>query len=290
MDDTEKRHEAAVKIQRRWRAYIDIQVFKYYKSLINFRNQGHPALILRCINPREAGLIDAASGIKVRFRLAGPEFPPCIYYKIYTVRNIVDVCACSPKNYCHNSNKKKTANYINNKIGNNQEVCDGQTKWYNRTENNGWRLVSDRLLHNYGKNQQTWETQKTIIFHPSKLKRRQDVQKQRKARKIEWMKKMYEDGLLQSKIKESQYEELVNEAVTGIINTTNQYGLDKLSSWEVDELLDWTVSLNYDDYVNEWKQIGTTKNSQNILDNLFYSMSTTDPFELTLSSDPTSNH
>ena len=46
-------------------------MFKYYKSMVMFHNQGDPALLMSYINPNEAQLIDAASGIHIKFRLAG---------------------------------------------------------------------------------------------------------------------------------------------------------------------------------------------------------------------------
>ena len=52
-------------------ALIMLQVYKYYKDLINFKNQGDPAIMLRSVNPKEAALLDAASGTHVKFRLAG---------------------------------------------------------------------------------------------------------------------------------------------------------------------------------------------------------------------------
>ena len=48
-----------------------LQVYMYYRDLINFKNQGDPAVMLRCVNPKEAALLDAASGTHVKFRLAG---------------------------------------------------------------------------------------------------------------------------------------------------------------------------------------------------------------------------
>jgi hypothetical protein len=44
---------AAVAIQRYWRRHIDMQVFQYYRDLVNFRSQGNPAVMLKCINPAE---------------------------------------------------------------------------------------------------------------------------------------------------------------------------------------------------------------------------------------------
>lgn len=35
---------------------------------------------------------------------------------------------------------------------------------------------------------------------------------------------------------------------------------------QVDELLNWTTSLNYEDYVTSWKQIGTSSQSEDPID------------------------
>ena len=49
----------------------DIQVYRYYRDLINFRQKGDPTLMLKCINPNEAKYFDPAAGIHIKFRLAG---------------------------------------------------------------------------------------------------------------------------------------------------------------------------------------------------------------------------
>lgn len=43
---------------------------RYYRDLIRFRNSGDPAIMLQSINPREAALIDRASGMKYDARNA----------------------------------------------------------------------------------------------------------------------------------------------------------------------------------------------------------------------------
>lgn len=53
------------------------------------RERGDPREMLRAINPREAQLADAASGIHVRFRLGGTMFPPLVFYKIFTHRCVL---------------------------------------------------------------------------------------------------------------------------------------------------------------------------------------------------------
>jgi len=132
-------------IQKAWRRHVDVQVFKYYRDLITFPAHGTPATMLRCINPLEAKLLDQASGVHVRFRLIGEKFPPKVCYKIYTHRPVQDMCSNSPKNYSHESNKQPLARQIHNRVKNGL-ATDNHVGWYERCENNGWRLVADRLL------------------------------------------------------------------------------------------------------------------------------------------------
>ena len=90
---------AVIRIQQAWRRYTNMRIYRYYRDLIKFRSSGDPALLLKCINPREAHIADAAAGIHVRFRLGGVVFPPHIYYKIYTHQPLCDVNAFAPKDY-----------------------------------------------------------------------------------------------------------------------------------------------------------------------------------------------
>jgi hypothetical protein len=73
--------DAAARIQRAFRRFINVRIYQYYRNLVNFRNRGDPGLLLRCINPTEAALVqDRASGAVVRFRLGGSVFPPIVYF------------------------------------------------------------------------------------------------------------------------------------------------------------------------------------------------------------------
>ena len=90
---------AARALQRVWRRYTNLRIFRYYRDLVAFRNEGDPRTMLRAVNPREAGLIDAAAGVRVRFRLGGRQFPPTIYYKIFTHNALCDVGAFAPRDY-----------------------------------------------------------------------------------------------------------------------------------------------------------------------------------------------
>lgn len=285
--DAQVRRNAAVSIQRAWRRHIDIQVYRYYRDLINFKTRGDPSVMLRCINPQEAKLLDAASGTAVRFRLAGDRFPPNIYYKIFTHRPIQDLCANSPKDYTRAQAKQPTLRHKHNNISKPIDKEDEQQHWYRRIENNGWRLVSDRLIHHIMNDPITWESsKKEYKFSHSKLKRRQDVDKEKKTKKIEWMKKMYKEGMLHARADDKETVQLIQGAAAGMIATVDEQGPDALEDWEVDELLDWTTSLNFEDYFSTWQGLATSAPSNNKEKSLSIMTSNIDPYELTVSTSP----
>lgn len=274
---------AATIIQKSWRRHIDIQVYRYYRDLINFKARGNPALMLRCINPNEAKLLDGASGVHVKFRLAGERFPPNIYYKIFTHRPIQDLCANSPKNYTVSSVKLQMAKDVHSKVRVTPDSAD-KNEWYKRTDNNGWRLVSDRLIHHLMADPVTWETSnKKYEFNHDKLQRIQDVAKRKKERKIDWMKKMYKDGMLKAKSDDPETVNLIEGAAAGMVATVEKMGPDALEDWEVDELLDWTTSLNFDDYLSSWKDVATSANSEKFIEDKMRIFASADPYEFSLS-------
>lgn len=175
---------------------------------------------------------------------------------------------------------------------------DDHRGWYKREDNNGWRLVSDRLIHHIMADSVTWESsQKKYEYHHDKLQRRQDVEKRKKKKKIQWMQKMYKDGMLKAKSDDKETIQLIEGAAAGMVATVENYGYDALEDWEVDELLDWTTSLNFEDYQNSWKELATSANSEKQVeywsrrytaseDKMRLLTSTADPYELTLSTGP----
>ncbi|XP_061058547.1 protein MFI [Eubalaena glacialis] len=250
-----KRDRAARVIQKAWKSCLNVAVFQHFKSLINIRRQGEPRQILRYINPKEAELVDAAAGINVRFRLGGVKFPPEIYYKIFTHRHIEDLCANSPRDYT-----KLPAKHTSHIKSDNLQEED-YSGWYHRIENNGWRPVSDKF----------WKSTENVMvgdkkeseFHFSKLKRRQDIEKKRKIRKIEWMQQMYYTGTLEAKSTSHETLGLIHTATKGLIRAFEDGGIDSVMEWEVDEVLNWTNTLNFDEYIANWKEIATSNSSAN---------------------------
>ncbi|XP_041350723.1 protein MFI-like [Gigantopelta aegis] len=260
--------DAVIIIQRSWRRHIDIQVYRYYRDLINFKTRGDPMLMLRCINPNEAKLLDPAAGIHIRFRLAGQRFPPMTFRLLYVFKQTTTKDTHSKK----------------------RQVVDPTSTegWYQRIDNNGWRLVSDRLISHIMSDTVTWETsQKKYDFHHDRLQRKQDVDRRRKQKKINWMKKMYKDGMLKARSKDMETVKLIEGAAAGMVATVDNLGPEALEEWEVDELLEWTTSLNFDDYLVAWKDIATSSNSEKkIVDRLQVMTSSMDPYEMTLSTGP----
>ncbi|CAG9467768.1 unnamed protein product [Pedinophyceae sp. YPF-701] len=100
---------AARRIQTTWRRVRDRRIFAFYRDLIVTRERGDPGVLLRGINPLEAGLADAAAGVHVRFRLGGSTFPPLIFYKIYTGRPVADVGSFAPRDYVAERSDEKSA-------------------------------------------------------------------------------------------------------------------------------------------------------------------------------------
>ncbi|XP_050784335.1 protein MFI isoform X1 [Gopherus flavomarginatus] len=243
-----------------WYIYTSLQnvrVFRYYKELIGFRGVGDPHLLMKFIDPREAELLDAAAGVYVRFRLGGTKYPPSIYYKIFTHRPIVDMCANSPKDYTKPTYKQLLPKAIHGKIWK-----DDHSGWYKRVENNGWRLLSIRFWRTIDPVTDEDNT-KEKEFHYSKLKRKQDIDQRRKRRKIEWMTKMYYAGSLRVKTEDPTTAILVQRSAEGIINAVEKGGTDNVMEWEVDELLEWTNALNFEEYISQWKEIATSNSSAN---------------------------
>ncbi|CAI8017784.1 Protein MFI [Geodia barretti] len=235
------------------------KIFECYRKLISFKQKGDPAVLLKTINPSEvpnftvllnleefgphltdlqAKLLDKASGGCVRFRLGGCDFPPSIYYKIFTSQAVVDVCSYSPRDYTAMTSRLLPQRDKHNHGCRIAKDDDG-SNWYKRWENNGWRLVSERLFQSRLQDSVTIETSaKRQSFHHSTLQRKADLERRRKRKKIEWLKKLYQPQ------PETQAKE----------ETTESADLED----EVDTLLGWSRSLNFEEYVSDWSQIATS--------------------------------
>ena len=199
---------AAIRIERAWRRYTNMRIYRYYRDLIMFRSAGNPGLMLKCINPREAHIADAAAGIHVRFRLGGSVFPPNIYYKIYTHQPLCDVNAFAPKDYVRarqcttrkagpgatkpapgrlgagacdsRGNSTVMALRVGSSVFNarmSHETRDGSGRagfsgWYVREDTNGWRPVTLSALNDARNNLDQHTTASASHLYAAKFRRR----------------------------------------------------------------------------------------------------------------------
>ena len=59
----------------------------------------------------------------------------------------------------------------------------------------------------------------------------------------------YKAGMLKAKVDDPETVQLIEGAAAGMVATINRHGPEAVQDWEVDELLDWTTSLNFDEYI-----------------------------------------
>jgi hypothetical protein len=167
-----------------------VRIYRYYKDLINFRGKGDPYQLLKTINRGEAHLLDPASKTHVRFRLGGLSFPPLIYYKIFVHGSVVDINAFAPRDYQQMKKEQKKAS-IN--ITFDRKEGDKHQGWYERIENNGWRPINDKILTPFDPIEiETSNKPKPFHFDPKK--RKALTEKEKRLRKIRWLRKLYRDA------------------------------------------------------------------------------------------------
>ncbi|XP_037312571.2 protein MFI isoform X3 [Pungitius pungitius] len=247
-------HEAARVIQRTWRSHVlqNREVFKYFKELISHCNQRDPREILKTVNPREAQLLDAAAGVFIRIRLGGIAFPPNIYYKIFTHAPIVDVCASSPKDY--------TKPGLQEHADHGRPPMQDRSGWYQRTENNNWRLFCRKVVPT-NEPKETGANKK-MDFHYSRLQRQKDVGKWRKKRKIEWLTQMYNQGRLQTQPVQQHVVALLVDYVQQAMEAIEERRHEEILDRELDELMAWTNTLNFEEYMQDWRCLACTHSSE----------------------------
>jgi hypothetical protein len=219
-------NNAAKRIQFLWRSFCNRRIFGYFRDLVLYKLKGAPVELLRAIIPNEAGLLDRAAGIHVKFRLGGWIFPPKVYFKIFTHRPLCDVNAFAPRDYTKEykldpiaiNNKKRVVKSQGIKVGvryfetivpsTNKE---GTKNWYRREDNNDWRPISSHKFEAISTPpwfQESNHVENPKPFHHSRLFRQQDILAMRKKKKRDWMLKLYKlsqrDSDLQHEVKSEE--------------------------------------------------------------------------------------
>lgn len=67
---------------------------------------------------------------------------------------------------------------------------------------------------------------------------------------------------MQAKVEDKETVSLIEGAAAGMVATVESKGPEAIADWEVDELLDWTTTLNFEDYLGEWKALATSACSE----------------------------
>jgi len=168
------------------------------------RRLGAPAdgrLLLRCINPSEAALVqDRASGAVVRFRLGGSVFPPIVYYKVYLRNPVTDLGSFAPRDYtvgkpdqfymlrrhndgCQNEARAQSVRDVTHQVD--------TSLWYHRFENNGWRPIANKHLHAHDQVTRSTAARRNADFHHVAEVRRMMATTKRDHKKAQWMQRMY---------------------------------------------------------------------------------------------------
>ncbi len=57
----------------------------------------------------------------------------------------------------------------------------------------------------------------------------------------------YREGMLKAKVDDEDTVKLIEGAAAGMVATIDRHGTNAVQDWEVDELLEWTTSLNFDE-------------------------------------------
>ena len=257
----------AIRIQLCWRSFCNRRIFKYFSSLIIHKLKGAPSEILRAIIPNECHLLDKAAGIHVRFRLGGNIFPPKVYFKLFTHRPLCDVNAFAPRDYTqeklidsfqlHNKSTVKLppkaakkairvgASYFDTRV-----VTTGNiSNWYQREDGNQWRPISSQLFEDIltppwvavdpvTRQPITNKKNKLKFFHFDGRKRRELAELEKKKKRSEWIVKLAR--LTQQERERDAMEE------------SGEYNVNEMNE---DELLDWSMGLDYEDYSNYWGKL-----------------------------------
>jgi len=249
--DEKLANRAAQIIQRAWRCWVNKAPFKWCKAMLYHADKSDTAkTLLKFISPGDANMIDQATGVKVRLRLGvhsdqdGEKL--AIFYKLFTSRPVIDLCASSPRQYTHANSKQPTVIHTKNKI--NMQLTTEE--YYRRAENNDWRVVAwDALKSTAGAVAQSRLSKPQKDYNFSPQVRIENRHRKRKEKQRAWMSSLYMNRVKQGSAAGSQ------KSQSAAISSTNDES--SLETKKEDELLDWASNLNFDDYQSTWTNLIT---------------------------------
>jgi len=242
-------NQAAQIIQRAWRCWVNKAPFKWCKAMLYHADKSDTAkTLLKFVSPADANMIDSATGVKVRLRLGvhsdqdGEKL--AIFYKLFTSRPVIDLCASSPRQYTHANSKQPTVIHTKNKI----KMELSTEEYYKRAENNDWRVVAwDALKSTAGAVAQSRLSKPQKDYNFSAQVRIENRHRKRKEKQRAWMSSLYMNRVKQdSSLQQS-----------AAISNGESSSLERKENEKEDELVDWASNLNFDDYQNTWTNLIT---------------------------------
>jgi len=206
--------------------------------------------LLKAFNPNEAQILDDSTNSHIRFRLGGEKFPPTVYYKIYVHGALCDIGSFAPRDYAAINRSKGPTEKMYYKDFKDQKVWhDG---WYLREENNGWRPleVKQTKKKDYI---ETITSQKVKYHHHNGEYRQKKKEKQRRLNKLRWFQTMFEKAKEQEPILQGQPNPFEESKFFDL----NEEHFEK----EVNDLIEWSENLDFDQYVDNWTKLSTSNQS-----------------------------
>lgn len=188
------------------------------------------------------------------------KFPPLIYYKIFAHGSIVDINAFAPRDYVKIKKDKKKAT-INIRFD--KDPNDKHDGWYERFENNGWRPISDKILTPYDA-VELRTSNKPTKFHFDKTKRKELTAKEKRVKKLKWLRKLYKDAknaeiLGDQPVVQNIDKQEIERMYTNPFDDKRFMGLNDMQfESEVNNLIEWCEDLDYEKYIGNWHQLATS--------------------------------
>lgn len=235
LDYRKRREKAAAQIQRSWRRWKDRKIFLKLKEIASFLER-HAKSRLIC-KEELAILSDNAMGAKLRLRFCGNRYPPSLVYKIFICCANADLGAVQEEaRNCRGSKAKRL--------------------WHAQ-ERVPWKPVEAKIYLSYlerlgfsGDDQgngdcncelldATKHAANTNQMLSSKSARLERTRK-RAQRRYTWMARV--EGLQDpcpNPVQHARYETFCPEAADA-------------TSTDIDPMIEWSVSLNYESYLRDW--------------------------------------
>lgn len=145
-----------------------------------------------------------------------------------------------------------------------EETKKATEGWYQRSDNNGWRPITDNVLAPFD-SVESATAKKAHTYHFDRKKRAEITAVERRKKKLKWLKKLYFDAKRSDDAEAEKVRLLEGNPPKPTDQEENPFSNpvllqlpeDKFEAY-VDELLEWSETLDYDKYTENWTQIATS--------------------------------